>query len=66
VLPAENAAADSTSMESDSGKRKRVRQIATPTDSTPPTGGDKYEEEQAADRAADARLNEQLRICRNC
>jgi hypothetical protein len=53
-------------MESDSGKRKRVRQIATPTDSTPPTGGDKYEEEQAADRAADARLNEQLRICRNC
>jgi hypothetical protein len=66
VLPAENAAADSASMGSDSGKRKRIRQIATQTDSIPSTGGDKYEQEQAADRAADARLNKQLRICRNC
>jgi hypothetical protein len=65
VPPAENAAADSALRGSDPGKRKKVRQIATQADSIP-QGGDKNEQEQAADEAADAKLNEQLKICRKC
>jgi hypothetical protein len=50
---------------SDPGKRKKLRQTATQADSNT-QGGEKYEQEQAAGEAADAKLNEQLKICRNC
>jgi hypothetical protein len=65
VPPAENAAANGALRARDPGKRKKDRQIDTLPVSNP-QGGDKYEREQAADEAADARLNEQLKICRNC
>jgi hypothetical protein len=65
VPPSENAAADSELRGSNPGKRKKVGQIDTQADSNP-QGGDKYQQEQAADEAADAKLNEQLKICRKC
>jgi hypothetical protein len=63
-VPPEENAADSALRGSDPGKRKKARQIDMQANSNP-QGGDKYQQEQAGE-AADAKLNEQLKICRNC
>jgi hypothetical protein len=67
ALPAENAIeANSMSTASDPpGKPKTVRRIAARPDNQPQPI-DQFGREQSSDQAADAKLNNQLKICRNC
>ena len=44
--------------------RKKVRQTARANGRVQP--GDRWEQEQASDQAADAKLTRQLKICSNC
>ena len=46
-------------------KPRKARPVAA-GDRTKPEAPDKLERERAADQAADAKLSDQLRICRNC
>ena len=50
---------------SDPAKPDKIRKIATEARKKA-QAVDKFEQEQAAERSADAKLSDQLKICRNC
>jgi len=65
-VPAENTIGDgSATTESAAVEHKKVRRSAARVDTKSQTG-DQFEQQQAGDQNADAKLNKQLRICRNC
>jgi hypothetical protein len=64
--PTENAVStDGAPITSGPGKLKKVRKVTAQADSEP-QGRNRFEQDQAAEQAADVRLNRQLRICEAC
>jgi hypothetical protein len=63
ALPAEDAG--TAPAVSDPPKPDKLRPIAKDARKKAQTA-DKFEQEQAAERSADAKLTDQLKICRNC
>jgi hypothetical protein len=64
--PAENTIGDdSATTESAAVEHKKVRRTASHVDARS-QAGDRFEQQQAADQNADAKLNKQLKICSNC
>lgn len=57
--------AETASSASDPAKPGKVRQIAMEARKKAPAV-EKFEQGQAAERSADAKLTDQLKICRNC
>jgi hypothetical protein len=61
----ENIIVDSTATGSAVAEHKKSRRAAARVD-TKSQNGDQFEQQQAADQDADAKLNKQLKICRDC
>jgi hypothetical protein len=64
-VPEENAVSDDTAPTGSQSASKRSRQPAARPDGNARTGN-QWEQEQASDQAADAKLTRQLKICSNC
>jgi hypothetical protein len=60
-----NVGDDSTATGIAAVEHKKVRRLAAHA-ATQSKAGDQFEQQQAADQNADAKLNEQLKICRDC
>jgi hypothetical protein len=64
-VPEENAASDDSAPAGPQPASKRSQQRAARSDGNV-RSGNQWEQEQASDQAADAKLTRQLKICSNC